>query len=192
MRVQTRITAITAAKPISAAEFRTYAKAVNISGEDSLIDTQLAASVRYIENYIGKSINTNTFETTVWSFDDVRDIPNGELIYEAVNGPLSSVTSVKGYDLEGSETALVSGTDYYTLQGGRVRIPSATTYDSYKITYICGMEEVEVTDNIKEAILKITAELYQNRGISVTGTIVSNLKTDLSQLLNAERTKLFF
>jgi hypothetical protein len=54
------------------------------------------------------------------------------------------------------------------------------------------MEEVEVTDNIKEAILKITAELYQNRGISVTGTIVSNLKTDLSQLLNAERTKLFF
>jgi len=192
MRTQTRITAITAAKPISAAEFRTYAKAVNISGEDLLIYTQLAASVRYIENYIGKSINTNTFETTIWSFDDVRDIPNGELLYEAANGPLSSVTSVKGYDLEGSETALVIGTDYYTLQGGRVRIPSATTYDSYKITYICRMEEVEVTDNIKEAILKITAELYQNRGISVTGTIVSNLKTDLSQLLNAERTKLFF
>lgn len=189
MRIDHRITAITETNPVTAADFRTYARAVNISGEDSLIERQLEASVRWVEQYINRSINENTFSAVIWDFDDDRDLDRGEIHYPLPFAPVKSITSVTGQDLDGNDTALTVDEDYFLLEGGRLRIPSATSYSTYKIVYVAGMESVEVTPNIKEAIYKLTAELYENRGISVTGTIVSNLKADINSLLSSERAK---
>lgn len=189
MRIDHTVTAVSEANLISAAEFRTYARAVNISGEDSLIERQLETSTRYVETYIGRSLNTNTMQAILYEFDDDRDLDSGEIRYELPMGPVTSITSVVGQDLEGANTTLTADSDYYLLTGGRLRIPSPTAYSTYTVTYVAQLSYV--TENIKEAILKICAELYQNRGISVTGTIVSNLKADLNSLLAKERTKLF-
>ena len=67
---------------------------------------------------------------------------------------------------------------------------SAGTYDSLEVVYVAGMQTVEITNNIKEAIYKLVDELYKHRGISVRDTTVANLKATLSSLLDRERTKL--
>ena len=189
MRIDHTLTAVTPAIIISREEFRLYARAVNITGEDDLIDRQLEASTRYVETYIGQSLNENRMQAILWDFDDDRDLDSGEIRYVLPMGPVGAITAVVGQDLEGANTTLTADEDYYLLSGGRLRIPSPTAYSTYTVNYVAQMEYV--TQNVKEAILKICAELYQNRGISVTGTIVSNLKADLNSLLAKERNKLF-
>ena len=190
MRIRQRLSASTPTTVITADEFRLYARAVDISSEDSLIEGQIKASVRWVEEYIGKSINTNTFTVDVWNFDNDLDLNGNELWLNLSSGPVSSITSVKSYDEDGTETILTSGTDFYLLKGDRLRIVSATGIDSFEIVYVAAMTSTEITDNIKEAVYKLTAELYMMKGISVTGATVTKLKADLSTLLAAERVKL--
>ena len=94
MRIDHTVTAVTPANIISRADFRTYARAVNITGEDDLIDRQLEASTRYVETYIGQSLNENRMQAILWDFDDDRDMDAGELRYVLPMGPVSSITSV--------------------------------------------------------------------------------------------------
>lgn len=190
MRIRQRLSASTPTTVITADEFRLYARAVDISSEDSLIEGQIKAAVRWVEEYIGKSINTNTFTVDVWNFDNDLDLEGNELWLNLSSGPVSSITSVKSYDEDGTEVTLTSGTDYYFLKGDRLRILSATGIDSFEVVYVAAMTSTEITDNIKEAVYKLTAELYMMKGISVTGTIVAKIKADLSTLLAAERVKL--
>lgn len=190
MRIRQRLSASTPTTVITADEFRLYARAVDISSEDSLIEGQIKAAVRWVEEYIGKSINTNTFTVDVWNFDNDLDLEGNELWLNLSSGPVSSVTSVKSYDEDGTEVTLTSGTDYYFLKGDRLRIVSATGIDSFEVVYVAAMTSTEITDNIKEAVYKLTAELYMMKGISVTGMTVAKIKADLSTLLASERVKL--
>lgn len=190
MRIRQRLSASTPTTVITADEFRLYARAVDISSEDSLIEGQIKAAVRWVEEYIGKSINTNTFTVDVWNFDNDLDLEGNELWLNLSSGPVSSVTSVKSYDEDGTEVTLTSGTDYHFLKGDRLRIVSATGIDSFEVVYVAAMTSTEITDNIKEAVYKLTAELYMMKGISVTGMTVAKIKADLSTLLAAERVKL--
>lgn len=190
MRIRQRLSASTPTTVITADEFRLYARAVDISSEDSLIEGQIKAAVRWVEEYIGKSINTNTFTVDVWNFDNDLDLEGNELWLNLSSGSVSSVTSVKSYDEDGTEVTLTSGTDYHFLKGDRLRIVSATGIDSFEVVYVAAMTSTEITDNIKEAVYKLTAELYMMKGISVTGMTVAKIKADLSTLLAAERVKL--
>lgn len=190
MRINQRLTAVSEATVITAAELRTYAKAVNISGEDSLVDRQIKAAVRWVEQYIGKSINSNTFSLTLYNHINDHDLEGNEVVLNLANGPITSITSVTGYNTSNEGTELVDGTDYFLLPGGRLRLPSAVSYESFVIVYVAGMEAIEITDAIKEAVIKLATELYAMRGLTVTGTIVSKFKSDLASILASEREKL--
>jgi uncharacterized phiE125 gp8 family phage protein len=190
MRVRTTPSAVTPASVITADEFRLYARAVDVTAEDSLIEAQIKASVKWVEQYIGRSINTNTFTLQVWNFDNDLDLTGNELWIHLPSGPVTSITSVKSYDEDGTETTLTSGTDFYLLKGDRLRILSATGIDSFEIVYVAAMSALELNDNIKQAIYKLTTELYMMKGLSVTGMTVAKLKSDLTTLLAAERAKL--
>jgi uncharacterized phiE125 gp8 family phage protein len=189
MRTRLTLTSVTKANPISVAEVRLYSRIPNIASEDTLIQQQIDGAVRWVEEYIGKAINVNTQTLQVWNFADERDL-DGTTLYLDLVGPVRSVTSVKAYSEDNTETTLVADTDYYLLKGDRLRVLNAGTYDSLEVVYVAGMQTVEITNNIKEAIYKLVDELYKHKGISVTGTIVANLKANLSSLLNRERTKL--
>lgn len=190
MRIKQRISATTPTSVITVDEFRLYARAADVSSEDSLIEGQIKAAIRWIEQCIGKSINANTFTVDVWNFDNDLDLNGNELWLNLPNGPVSSVTSVKSYNEDGDEATLTSGTDYFFLKGDRLRIVSATGLDSFQIVYVAAMGANEITDSVKEAVYKLTTELYMMKGLSVTGTIVAKLKSDLSTLLASERVKL--
>lgn len=189
MRTRLTLTSVTKANPISVAEVRLYSRIPNIASEDTLIQQQIDGAVTWIEQYIGKAINVNTQTLQVWNFADERDL-EGTTLYLDLSGPVRSVTSVKAYSEDNTETTLVSGTDYYLLKGDRLRVLNAGTYDSLEVVYVEGMQTVEITNNIKEAIYKLVDELYKHRGISVRDTTVANLKANLSSLLDRERTKL--
>jgi uncharacterized phiE125 gp8 family phage protein len=189
MRTRLTLTSVTKANPISVAEVRLYSRIPNIASEDTLIQQQIDGAVRWVEEYIGKAINVNTQTLQVWNFADERDL-DGTTLYLDLVGPVRSVTSVKAYSEDNTETTLVADTDYYLLKGDRLRVLNAGTYDSLEVVYVAGMQTVEITSNIKEAIYKLVDELYKHKGISVTGTIVANLKANLSSLLDRERTKL--
>ena len=179
MRTRLTLTSVTKANPISVAEVRLYSRIPNISSEDALIQQQIDGAVTWIEQYIGKAINVNTQTLQVWNFADERDL-EGTTLYLDLLGPVRSITSVKAYSEDNTETTLVADTDYFLLKGDRLCVRSAGTYDSLEVVYVAGVQTVEITNNIKEAIYKLVDELYKHRGISVTGTTVSNLKANLS------------
>jgi uncharacterized phiE125 gp8 family phage protein len=189
MRTRLTLTSVKKANPVSIAEVRLYSRIPNISSEDALIQQQIDSAVTWIEQYIGKYINVDNLTLEVWNFADERDL-EGTTLYLDLVGPVRSITSVKAYSEDNTETTLVADTDYYLLKGDRLRVLSAGSYDSMEVLYVVGMQPIEITENIKEAIYKLVDELYKHKGISVTGTIVTNLKANLSSLLDRERTKL--
>ena len=189
MRTRLTLTSVKKANPVSIAEVRLYSRIPNISSEDALIQQQIDSAVTWIEQYIGKYINVDNLTLEVWNFAEERDL-EGTTLYLDLVGPVRSITSVKAYSEDNTETTLVADTDYYLLKGDRLRVLSAGSYDSMEVLYVVGMQPIEITENIKEAIYKLVDELYKHKGISVTGTIVANLKANLSSLLNRERTKL--
>jgi len=189
MRTRLTLTSVKKANPVSIAEVRLYSRIPNISSEDALIQQQIDSAVIWIEQYIGKYINVDNLTLEVWNFADERDL-EGTTLYLDLVGPVRSITSVKAYSEDNTETTLVADTDYYLLKGDRLRVLSAGSYDSMEVLYVVGMQPIEITENIKEAIYKLVDELYKHKGISVTGTIVTNLKANLSSLLDRERTKL--
>jgi len=188
MRTLTEITASTATNLITVDDFRLYAKAVDIEAEDTLIANQIKASVKFIENFIGQSINANTIELTIWDVQEF-DVTDG-IALELPMSPITSVTSVKGYDNQGIETTLTLDTDWYKLQPSeRVRIIDLS-YDSYKISYTAAMTSTQFDDNLRTAVLKIASELYDKRSISVIGTITAEMKLNIYQMLNGYRKNL--
>lgn len=189
MRTRLTLTSVKKANPVSIAEVRLYSRIPNISAENALIQQQIDGAVTWIEQYIGKYINVNNLTLEVWNFADERDL-EGTTLYLDLVGPVRSITSVKAYSEDNTETTLVADTDYYLLKGDRLRVLSAGSYDSLEVLYVVGMQPIEITENIKEAIYKLVDELYKHRGISVTDTTVANLKANLSSLLDRERTKL--
>jgi hypothetical protein len=71
-----------------------------------------------------------------------------------------------------------------------VSVPTPTDF-AYSVLYSAAMLTAETAGVIKEAALKIAVELYEQRSVSVTGTISTNLKLGLQELLNPYRSKLW-
>ena len=120
--------------------------------------------------------------------------PSAEYI-ELPFGNLQSVTAIKYTDSDGDEstwdsTEYIVGTDY---QKGRVTLadgytwPNETLYPSnpIEVEFLCGYGlAVSVPSQIKHAMKMIMSELFENREISIIGTIykemeiVNNLLSD--------------
>ena len=186
MRTRVAITATTPTTAITLADFRLYAKANNISAEDGMITDQIKAAVKFVENYIQQSINANTIDLFVWEVQDF-DLSNDGLRIELPFTPITAITSVKAYDNAGTETTLTLDSDWYKLQPSEIVRVEDFSYDTYKFTYTAGMNATELDDNIKEAILKIAAELYDKRATSVIGTITAEMKMSVYKMLNPYR-----
>ena len=189
MRTSVTITSTTPTDVISLSEFRLYAKAIDISAEDDLITSQIKSAVKFVENYIQQSINANTIDLFVWNIEDF-DLSSNGLRLELPLSPITAITSVKAYDIEGVETTLTLNTDWYKLQPSEVVRIEDFGYSCYKITYTTGMSATELDSNIQEAILKIAAELYDKRSTSVIGTITAEMKMSIYKMLNPYRKKL--
>lgn len=168
-------------EPITLEEAKSYLK-VDFEEDDTLITTLIKAVRKASEKYTGLSFVTRTITLYAENWSSLDELPYG---------PHQSVTSVVRLAYDNTETTLT--TDDYYLKGlaflsvnvGRVwRLSEGRCNNRLRIVYEAGFGEAsDVPEDIKLAILKEVAELYENRENSLIGTIVANLSTTTQSLL---------
>jgi uncharacterized phiE125 gp8 family phage protein len=151
--------------------------------EDSLLETIRVAAREEIENCTRRALITSTWDYYLqeWPQRNFITLPFGNL---------QSVTSVSWKDTDGTEATLTAGTDYLVETNGagcgRIVLPYACSWPTnslypsnpIKIRFICGWTSAaSVPAKIRTAIKMIAAQMYEQRGEAIVGTIVTENKT---------------
>lgn len=161
---------------------------VTSDDEDGLLKGLIDAATEMVEDWTGRAIMTQTWEYYLDAFprDSCITLPYGNL----QDVPLTQF--VKWKDSDGVETTLVVTTDYLWEtngdQHGRVVLPysrtwpTGTFYPSNPVTirFVCGWTvATSVPLRIRQAIMMVAADLYENRGERIIGqTVVENKAVD--------------
>lgn len=159
---------------------------------DPLLQAILETAIEHVEDVTRRQIMTATWDYFLNEFpeEDYIELPLGNL---------ASVTSVSYKDSDGTETTMVATTEYLVETNGEgigrivlpygVSWPAFTAYPSnpIKIRFVCGWTAAaSVPFKIKAAIKMLAADLYEQRGERIIGTIVSENKT-VDRLLASAR-----
>lgn len=160
---------------ITAQEYEQYIR-FDGTDQDLVMPILVESSIRAAEDYCNATFGLKTFTAL---FDNVLSGCNLYLPF----APIISVESVKRVSEDGIETSLVLGTDYYVKGLTRkylVIISTGTitngayTLPSYKIDYTAGnATPANVNVKVKDAILGIMEESFENRGQSIVGESVN-------------------
>ena len=166
------------------------------SAEDTLITTLITVARQYVEDIANISIMNQTWEYYLNSFHDTHGnngVYDRRRDYDSIwlpNPPLSSVTSVE-YTISGDSTDYSNtfSSDNYHVdtvrKPGRIVLIDGATWPSdtletnnpVKITYIAGFGSLQsdVPEALKNVILIVLAELYENREDTVFSMRVERL-----------------
>jgi uncharacterized phiE125 gp8 family phage protein len=157
-------------EPLTAAYLKNYLK----YDEDSTDETTLLASMAKAARIHGEMYTERAFAEKIVLVsihpDDLSEIGEFELPF----APHGTVSAVKSYDLEGTETAKVLNTDYYLIGhvNKTIRINtsvSLTTEEAeYTVQYTCGYGITSTTESLPEdikiAMAQLVAYWWRNRG----------------------------
>lgn len=164
---QIKINSVTGSELVSVAEAKLFTR-IDTSADDTLIDDMITQARVFIENYISRDVVAKNRTYYV-------DYTNG--LFDLPFAPIASISSVT---VEGeAATYDILGLDDYSIElhGG----PSKHV----KVTYVTA----GITDSaIKQAILQLVSTLYDNRADYVTGTIVSDVPSNVKSLLAGYKT----
>ena len=159
-----------AAEPVTLAEAKSHLR-ITANDEDALVEVWIKAAREYCEGYQNRAYITQTWELALDSFPSER-------IMKIPLPPLQSVTSIKYYDPEGTET--VFPTDDYEVdaynQPGRISLgygkswPSTTLrpLNGVIIEFKAGYGDTADTipEKVKQAIKVLIGELYEHRELT--------------------------
>lgn len=153
--------------------------------EDALLEGLIAAATSMVEDYLGRSLTTQTWRLTLDGFADRIILPRG---------PVRSVSAFTYLDTADAQQTVPAPT-YLFFDGGDpqmvVRRRSASwpqsgdRPDAVSITYIAGYETVPAA--IKHAILMLVANWFANRETLLTGSIVAEMPLSTMALLENHR-----
>lgn len=180
-----------AAEPVTLAEAKAHCR-VDHSADDARISAYIAAARQDCERWTGRAFVTQTWELVIDEFpEDEIQIPLP---------PLQSVVSVKYDDGNGTEQTIAS-TEYVVddvSEPGWV-VPAIggwpSTFDginAVRVQFVAGYAPdtnspvdlaANVPPSIKQAILLLTGQYYDNREDIVVGTTVYRLPTGASESL---------
>jgi len=177
--------------PLSVAEIKD-ALSVYDATQNTLVERALKAAVNISETFTNRRFVTQTWEYYLDSWPDSRDI-------EIPLPPLVSITSIK-YTLDDAVQYTMPAGDYAVdplSEPGIVRLKRTASWPSgtlsevnpIVIRFVCGFgAAASVPDEIKQAIIMITGDCYENREdiSTATGTIISQM-----ELKNNSSTRLF-
>ena len=182
------LTTAPASEPISTAEAKTHLR-VDISADDTFIDTLVKAARQYVEQYTRRALITQTWDLWVDDFPADDALPLGM-------APLQSVTHVKYVDDTGA-TATMTATDYvvdsYNEPGkivlkGSAAWPSATLQEvnGVNVRFVAGYgtASTSVPQPILHAMKLLIGHWYENReNVVITGAIPKNIPFAVEALL---------
>lgn len=163
------------------------------NADDELLSLYLAAARERAEAYTGRRFITQTIEVRFDAF------PAGRWLHLHV-GPIQSISSVKYDDTDGAEQTLA--TSEYSADtlspGGRILAVEdwPDTFDDgahpVRVRLVAGYGDApgDVPASIRHAILRMTAESFENRQETAIGTIVARMPQDAEYLLDPYRINL--
>lgn len=181
-------------EPVTLTQAKSQSR-VDISTDDTLLNSYIAAARRYCERVDWRAYMTQTLEVWLdeWPSGNVLTIPRP---------PLQSVTYIKYYD-EDSVEATFSSAAYYVdtvSEPGRVMLksdydwPSATLREvnGVVVRFIAGWTSADnVPETIRQAILLVIGHWYENREGVLVGTVSKEIELGVTRLLDIERAMRF-
>lgn len=188
-----RLQAAPATEPVTSTEAKAHLH-IEHSLDDTYITTLIAAARKWAEKYCWRGICTQTWELRLAEF------PADDEFIRLGKGNAVSVTHVKYVDVNGVEQTMSSGD--YTLdtdfEPGLIRLnydaewPDARAqWDAVRIRFVVGWAQESVPEPIKQAVLLLVAQMYEQRVPEVTGTIVSKVQFAVEALLEPYRLRRF-
>jgi len=184
MRTRTKITSTSAQTGVTSAELKLFARIPDIAGETNLLSALLSSARDYVMRYTGYAFD-QVIGVKVVVTDFTDEINNSKLHLELpialMDGSYSSVV-VTGYDENGDSTTLTSRT-----RGDDTLVVSSvdTGYEEIQVTYTATPSILP--DAIQQAILLIASELYDERKVTIKGTITSETEFTVKNLLSGYR-----
>ena len=175
-----------AEEPVSLAEAKAHIR-LSSDLEDALVGAVVKAARLHAEKITERAFVTQTLRLTLSASEGV---PPLVLPY----GPVQSVAAFEVFDLEG-DAWVAADASAYALAGDRLvrseragaaAWPAAErTHDAYRITYVAGYgAAADVPADIKQAVLLLAADLYENRETMVgSGLVVTNMPLSAKVLL---------
>jgi uncharacterized phiE125 gp8 family phage protein len=188
-----RETSVPAVEPVTLNEAKLHCR-IDGSTEDALITSLIRVAREYCETFTGRAfVNRNV----IYAMD--RWPSRGQIILP--RPPVTSVTSVQYYDIEGAPVTLTAGTDYIAdadSEPGRIVLPSGKAWPSarlhtvnpIRITYVAGYGETSasVPEYIKAAIKLCVGNWYENReAVLPAGLVGKTLPMGVESLLYQEQ-----
>jgi uncharacterized phiE125 gp8 family phage protein len=182
-----------AVEPITTAQAKAQSR-VNISDDDTYIDTLIAAARLYTENKFGLRLISQTWTLRLDGF------PGSAGCIEIPYGPVSAISSVK-YVNTSEVLTTIDPTEYaYDLHSIIARLYPAYSLvwpvslpmpNSVQIEYVTGYADAAALavarPNIVLAVKMMVDHWYEVRSPVMAGTIVSEVPKTVDDLLNAER-----
>ena len=184
MRTHTKITSTSAQTGVTSADLKLFARIPDITGETNLLSSLLSAARDYVMRYTGYAfdqvIGVKVIVTEIE--DDINNAKlNIELPIAIMSGDYSSVT-VTGYDENGDSTTLTSRT-----RGDDTLVVSSVDkdYEEIEVTYTVTPSLLPAP--VKQAILLVASELYDERKVTIKGTMTSETEFTVKNLLAGYR-----
>lgn len=162
---QIKIDSTTGSELVNTATAKTYLR-VDTSADDTLIGQMITQARIIIENYISKDIVAKTRKLYLASVDERFVLP------------FSPIASIQSITVEGTATTAY---ETYGLDDTIVELNSLPSKEVIVSYTTSGM-----TDSfLIQANLQMISTLYDNRADFVTGTIVSEIPTDVKSILSS-------
>jgi uncharacterized phiE125 gp8 family phage protein len=163
------LTTDSATEPVTLADAKAFAR-IDSTDDDALVTSLIASARHVVEGYTGRALINQTWTATL-------DFLPGAITYELSPRPISSVTSIKGINEDGTETALTLPADII-LDGANAAIgikstaatlSSDRTKNAFEIVFVAGYgaAAANVPEWAKTAIKQLVAHWYENRETAV-------------------------
>jgi len=162
---QIKIDSTTGSELINTATAKTYLR-VDTSADDTLIGQMITQARIIIENYISKDIVAKTRKLYLASVDERFVLP------------FSPIASIQSITVEGTATTAY---ETYGLNDTIVELNSLPSKEVIVSYTTSGLND----SFLIQANLQMISNLYDNRADFVTGTIVSEIPTDVKSILSS-------
>ncbi len=158
-----------ASEPITLAEAKAFLR-VDGSDDDDLINALISAAREMCEQYTRRILVTTTVDEYFDGFPNYKDAVSKDIIYLS-RGPVQSITSVKYVDEIGSEETVDSSYYVSDIISEPARIASTAGWfatngiiNQVIVRYTVGTSVADIPKPLKQGMLLIISELYDNRG----------------------------
>lgn len=195
------ITSQPATEPLSTAEAKSHLR-VDISDDDTLIDSYVKAARLLVERAVNRQLITATYRLKMDDFDDPRYAVDSRSIV-IPRAPLQSVSSIQYLDTDGSTQTLASSkyTVYTDSLPGRIVLNQSEvwpavqqqTWNTVTITFVAGYGNAasDVPETLRSAIRLLVGHFYENREAAVVGMSAKELPLSVKSLLATEKVQEF-